>query len=117
MARRSGGRTTGTGALTMGFPGRWALASCAAILTAGALFASNLAPEGRGRLPVRVVDAATGVPLPARLSMRSSDGRYPGDRLDSSAARWPHIEAHAVFLSGQETFALPAGKTAVTAAH
>lgn len=74
-------------------------------------------PAETGRLMVRVVDDQTGLILPARIALRTSDGKYPGDRLDCSAKNWPYIEAHGVFLRREETFTLPAGKTVVTAAH
>lgn len=80
-------------------------------------FASGQAMAATGTLTVRVVDAETGDTLPARLVLQSSDGDYPGDRLACSADRWPHIEAHAVFIDGQATFELPVGTTSITAAR
>ncbi len=81
----------------------------------------SLVPAAIGRstaqVTVRVVDAETNQLLPARLVVRSSDGKYPGDRLDVSAKDWPNREIHGVFVRGTETFALPPGKTVVTAAH
>jgi hypothetical protein len=64
-----------------------------------------------------VADAETGRTLPARLVLGASDGKYPGDRLQLSAANWPNLEAHAVFTRGEETFQFPPGKTTITAAH
>lgn len=87
----------------------WPIA--AVLLVAGQAFA------GTGKLEVRVVDAASGLTIPARLVLRDSGGDYPGDRLAVSAERWPHVEAHGVFIDGEETFDLPSGSTIVTAAH
>src|SRR5687767_5887731 len=81
-----------------------------------ALSATSLFAE-TGKLVVRVVDQETLKPLPARLMLRASDGTYPGDRMGISAKQWPHIEAHAVFLRGEQAFEVPAGRTSVTAAH
>src|SRR4051812_46049648 len=69
------------------------------------------------KLTVRVTDAQTGKILPARLSLRASDGSYPGDRLRLTAGEWPGLEGHALFTPGQHTFDLPPGATSVTAAH
>lgn len=68
-----------------------------------------------GKLVVRVTDADTGKPVPARLSLRASDGTYPGDRIALAAGQWPHIDAHGVFIDGEGTFELPAGMTSITA--
>ncbi|MEX2120903.1 MAG: CehA/McbA family metallohydrolase [Pirellulales bacterium] len=86
------------------------------ILTATLQWAS-FAHAQTGRLSVRVVDNETGEPMAARLALQASDGTWPGDRLGCSAARWPHIEAHGVFIPGQQTFELPAGRTSILAAH
>lgn len=75
------------------------------------------AAAATGTLSVQVSDAETGELMPSRLVIRASDGTYPGDRLDCSAARWPGIEAHAVFMSGKQSFELPVGKTSVIAAR
>lgn len=75
------------------------------------------AAQSGGRLALRVTDAATGQPLPARVALRAADGTYPGDRIALSADRWPNIEAHGVFTRGTETFDLPPGATSVTVAH
>jgi hypothetical protein len=77
----------------------------------------HAAPADTGRLTVRTIDAQSGNPLPARLVLATSDGRYPGDRLGCYASHWPGIEAHAVFINGRADFDVPAGKTVVTAAH
>ena len=53
----------------------------------------------------------------ARLALRASDGSYPGDRLALSAKAWPNLEAHAVFIRGEQAFDLPAGKASITAAR
>lgn len=79
------------------------------------LFAGRQAYAATATLTVRVVDAESRLAIPARLVLRASDGTYPGDRLDASADRWPHIEAHGVFIDGEETFELPPGMTSVTA--
>lgn len=94
--------------------GRWG-----SLLAAGAVLAlaSRLAAEAPAVLRVRVVDAETGRPLPARLSLRAADGSYPGDRLRLSAAQWPHLEAHAVFQEAERSYSLPPGETRVAAAH
>jgi hypothetical protein len=70
-----------------------------------------------GKLVVRVVDQETRKLLPARLVLRASDGTYPGDRMGISAKQWPHIEGHAVFVRGEQSFEVPAGRTAITAAR
>jgi hypothetical protein len=75
------------------------------------------AEAATGQLAVQVVDADTNEVIPARLVLQASDGSFPGDRLDCAAARWPYIEAHAVFIPGEQSFELPAGRTSVTAAH
>lgn len=93
--------------------GRWLLAI--AVVVSGLSGLPVLAATGK--LTVRVVDAETGKVIPARLVLKAADGTYPGDRLDCLASRWPGIEAHAVFISGEHTFDLPEGKTAVTAAR
>lgn len=89
--------------------------NCLAILLP-TCFAIVAAAES-GHLQVRVFDADSGNKLPARLMIRASDGTNPGDRLDASAERWPHIEAHGFFVDGETTVELPAGKTSITAAH
>lgn len=75
------------------------------------------AAAATGTLRVEVRDAETGERMPARLVIRASDGTYRGDRLDCSASRWPGIEAHAVFMPGQQSFELPVGQTSVIAAR
>ncbi len=75
------------------------------------------ASAATGRLEVHVVDATTGQPLPARLVLKTSDGRYPGDRLGCELARWPNLEAHGIFIDGSGTFEVPPGPTTVSAAH
>src|SRR5688500_10171431 len=75
------------------------------------------AAAGTGKLTVRVLDAETGKTIPARLAVRAADGTYPGDRLAASAKNWPGLEAHAVFIPGEQTLDLPAGKTSIIAAH
>jgi len=70
-----------------------------------------------GTLRVRVRDAETGRPLPARLALRASNGSYPGDRIVLSARRWPGLEAHGVFIDGEGTFELPEGTTSIVAAR
>ncbi len=87
-----------------------------ALLVAAGCVSADAAQLATGKLTVAVVDAETGLPLPARLVLQSSDGKYPGDRLDCFASRWPQIEAHGVFLRGRETYELPAGKTSIVAA-
>ncbi|MDB5302918.1 MAG: hypothetical protein JWM97_467, partial [Phycisphaerales bacterium] len=77
---------------------------------------ARAAPE-TGKLAVRVTDAQTGRPLPARLSLQASDGTYPADRIGLTAADWPHIEAHGIFIPGEDTFDLPPGKTKLIAGH
>ena len=74
-------------------------------------------PAPTGRVQVLTVDASTQKQLPARLVLQTSDGEYPGDRLASSATRWPNIEAHGAFIDGAATFDVPTGKTSLTAAH
>jgi hypothetical protein len=69
-----------------------------------------------GQLKLRVVDDRSGEILPARVALRDANGKYPGDRLAVAADRWPNIEAHGVFISGESTFRLPVGKAQVTAA-
>jgi hypothetical protein len=71
----------------------------------------------KGQLTVKVVDDASGQSMPARLSLQASDGSFPGDRIGATSDRWPNIEAHGVFIPGEATFDLPAGKTAIIAAH
>lgn len=85
----------------------------------GTLALLCLGATGQSTVPltVRVVDAETNKPLPARLVVLSSEGKYPGDRLAVSAKDWPNREIHGVFTRGTETFPLPPGKTTVTAAH
>lgn len=82
-----------------------------------AFFTASPALAETGKLTIRVLDRDTEKLLPARLVLKAADGSYPGDRIDYSASRWPNIEAHAVFIAGEQTFELPAGKTTVTAAH
>ncbi len=85
------------------------------VLEAAATGASCFAETGQ--LRIRVVDDASGTQMPARIVLRDAKGSYPGDRLAITADRWPNIEAHGVFISGETSFDLPPGKTRVTAAH
>src|SRR5688572_776032 len=55
-----------------------------ALATALVLVVSSLTYAAAGRLTVRVTDAGTGKPIPARLSLRAADGSYPGDRVRHS---------------------------------
>src|SRR4051794_36703852 len=88
------------------------------LLPAAALLTGPFAAcASAAKLTVRVTDADTGAALPARLSLRASDGSYPGDRLRLSAGDWPGLEGHAVFTPGEQTFDLPPGRTSVTAAR
>jgi hypothetical protein len=86
-------------------------------LIVAAFLCCRSADAETGKLTVRVVDDETGDAMPARLSLQASDGTYPGDRLRLSADRWPNLEAHAIFIDGEETFELPEGTTSVTAAR
>jgi hypothetical protein len=70
-----------------------------------------------GKVAVRVLDDETGKPIPARLAIKTSDGRYHLDRLATSTEKWPNVEAHATFMDGEETYELPAGVTSISAAH
>ncbi|HEV7282951.1 MAG TPA: CehA/McbA family metallohydrolase [Pirellulaceae bacterium] len=88
-----------------------------ALLVSSGLVARQATAVETGNLAVRVLDDETGATMPARLVLKASDGTYPGDRLRLSADRWPNIDAHAVFIDGEETFELPAGTTSVTAAR
>lgn len=87
-----------------------------ALVVSASLFDRQAAAE-TGKLTVRVIDDETDAAMPARLALKASDGTYPGDRLRLAADRWPNLEAHAVFMDGEETFELPAGTTSVTAAR
>ena len=81
---------------------------------------SATAPEARGengKLTVRVTDAGSDEVMPARLSLRAADGTFPGDRLGLSAKEWPGLEAHAVYIAGEQTLELPAGEVVITAAR
>jgi hypothetical protein len=89
----------------------------AAILAALLLLSAGRASAGTGRLIVRVRDAESGRRIPARLALRASDGRYPGDRIGVSARGRPGIDAHGVFIDGEGTFELPAGRTSLVAAR
>ncbi|MGC4042782.1 MAG: CehA/McbA family metallohydrolase [Armatimonas sp.] len=80
-------------------------------------FAPTPARQATTQVTIRVMDAETGKPLPARLVLLTSDGKYPGDRLAVSAKDWPNREIHGVFIREAETFPLPPGKTRITAAH
>lgn len=71
----------------------------------------------QGRLTLRVLDDQSGQVMPARVVLLAADGSYPGDRLAATADHWPNIEAHGVFIAGEATFDLPAGRTRITAAH
>lgn len=88
-----------------------------AVLAASGLIGGQSTAEETGKLTVRVLDDESGRVMPARLVLKASDGTYPGDRLRMSADRWPNIEAHAVFIDGEETFDLPAGTTSIAAAR
>src|SRR5262249_37288280 len=88
-----------------------------AILAALALLSTGAGPAGTGRLTVRVRDARTGRIIPARLVLRSSDGQYPGDRIALQGDDGSGIEAHGVFIGGEGSFELPAGRTSIIAAH
>jgi hypothetical protein len=91
-------------------------AACAVLILLLVQFVpiARAAPE-TGKLAVRVTDAQTGQLLPARLSLQASDGTYPADRIGLTAADWPHVEAHGVFIPGEGTFDLPPGKTKLIA--
>src|SRR5688500_2822386 len=52
----------------------------------------QVAAAATGTLVVRVTDAATGKPIPARLSLRAADGKYPGDRIGLAADQWPNLD-------------------------
>lgn len=86
------------------FPFAW-------IVVAGLL---NQTHGATGELTVRVVDADTKQLLAARLVLRAADGGYPGDRIGLVRDKWPNLEAHGVFVSGEAAFPLPPGKTFVT---
>ena len=89
----------------------------AAILAVLLLLSSGRASAGTGRLIVKVRDAGTGRNIPARLAIRASDGRYPGDRIGLHGGDRSGIEAHGVFIDGEGSFELPAGRTSIVAAH
>jgi hypothetical protein len=93
------------------------LASAAGLCLLLLSSASSAPAYEPGTLKIQVVDDATGDPIPVRLSLRASDGTYPGDRMGMSADRWPNIDGHAVFIDGAGSFALPPGKTSITAAR
>ena len=76
----------------------------------------GLASAGTGRLIVRVRDARTGRIIAARLVLRSSDGRYPGDRIGLHSGDRSGVEAHGVFIDGDGSFELPSGRTSIVAA-
>jgi hypothetical protein len=88
-----------------------------AIVAAMLSLSVGQATAGTGRLIVKVRDAGTGQDLPARIALRASDDRYPGDRIGLSARDWPGIEAHGVFIDGEGSFELPEGSTSIVAAH
>jgi hypothetical protein len=71
------------------------------------------AAEPTGELQVRIVDAQTKQPLAARVSVKAADNTFPGDRIALAGDKWPNLEAHGVFVSGEATFKLPPGKTLV----
>jgi hypothetical protein len=77
---------------------------------------SNLQAD-TGGLTVRVIDAVTKQPVAARLVLLAADGSHPGDRIGLSRDKWPGLEAHGIFLSGETTFMLPAGKTFLAASR
>src|SRR3954469_9551379 len=89
----------------------------ASLSLAPVLLAVSQALAATGKVSISVVDDASGKEIPARLVLRTSDGKYPGDRLVASGQQWPNIEAHALFIDGSETIEVPAGKTSITAAH
>ena len=78
------------------------------LLVATCIFATTTSAAELGKLTIRVTDAETNALLPARLVLRSSDGTYPGDRIACTAAKWPNLEMHGVFITGEHTFELPA---------
>jgi hypothetical protein len=88
-----------------------------AVLAALVLLSAGPASADTGRLIVRVRDARTGRIIPARLVLRSSDGRYPGDRIGLDGRDASGIEAHGVFIGGESSLDLPAGRTSIIAAH
>ncbi|HEY2157854.1 MAG TPA: hypothetical protein VGH33_19655, partial [Isosphaeraceae bacterium] len=84
-----------------------------AVLAALVLLSAGPASAGNGRLIVRVRDAGTGRIMPARLVLRTSDGRYPADRIGLDGEDRSGIEAHGVFVGGEGSFELPAGRTSI----
>jgi hypothetical protein len=99
-------------------------ATATVLLAAGLLLcqaahaaAAHAAAAPTGKLLVRVSDAGTGKPIAARLSVRASDGTYPGDRIGLSASQWPNLDAHGVFVDGEGAFELPPGEVSVVAAR
>ncbi len=88
-----------------------------AVLSALVLLSAGSASAGTGRLTIRVRESRTGRIIPARLVLRSSDGRYPGDRIGLRGEDRSGIEAHGVFIGGDGSFELPAGRTSIIAAH
>src|SRR5688572_29383037 len=80
----------------------------------GAL-ASNDARAASGELVVRVVDGGTKEPIAARLVIKTADGDHPADRIGLGSDKWPGLDAHGVFVSGESAFTLPPGQTVVTA--
>jgi hypothetical protein len=49
--------------------------------------------------------------------LRAADGSHPGDRIGLARDNWPGLEAHGIFVSGEVTFMLPAGKTFLAASR
>lgn len=68
-----------------------------------------------GMLRVQITDAETQQQIAARVVLRSSDGKYPGDRIGLSRNHWPNLEAHGVFIAGPTSFQIPTGKTFIQA--
>src|SRR5688572_526264 len=92
-------------------------ALCVCWILACLLLAMETSWADTGKLIVRTLDGESGRVIPARLVLQSSNGKFPGDRLDTSSKQWPHIEAHGIFSDGEETFDLPPGPTSITVAH
>jgi hypothetical protein len=89
----------------------------AATLAMLLLLSPARASGATGRLIVKVHDAGTGRNIPARLVIRASDGRYPDDRIGLDGEDRSGINAHGVFIDGDGSFELPAGRTSIVAAH
>jgi hypothetical protein len=76
---------------------------------------SAFGQELSGKLGVLVLDAETKMPLAARVVLRTADGKYPGDRIALTKSKWPNIEAHGMFVAGEDEFDVLPGKTVVQA--